>query len=556
MRRIVVIFVYCAAGWAQVSFDVVITNGKVVDGTGNAWFYGDLGIRDGRIRRVTPAGRLAATSTKVRVDAKRLVIAPGFIDIQSHSRTALLDGDGRVISKITQGITTEIMGEGSTNAPANEKTAVFATNAAERKAALRFAGPHGFRRWLDAIEARGAAVNFGSFIGATTVRMFGKGMAQGPATLEELEVMRAAVREAMEDGAFGIASALIYPPGEYAGTAELIELAKAMAPYGGVYITHLRSEADRLLEAIDEAIEIGRKGGVAVEIYHLKAAGRRNWPKMRAAVAKIDAAREAGIDISADMYAYQAGGTGLTACLPPWASADGRLFTNLANPETRRKIRAEALEEHTEWENLCQLSNPEGVLIAQTIKAENRQFSGKRLSEIAAAQKKHWIDAAMDLILSERRRVETIFFMASEENLELQLKQPWIKFGTDAGGLDPTQATQLAHPRAYGNFPRVLGRYVRERKVMPLEDAVRKMTSAVANRLSIQDRGVLREGMLADIVVFDPAIIEDRATFENPHQLSVGVRHVFVNGVAVVRDGEVTGALPGRALYGPGFRAD
>jgi dihydroorotase/N-acyl-D-amino-acid deacylase len=463
----------------------------------------------------------------------------------------LLDGDGRVISKITQGVTTEIMGEGVTNAPANDKTAMLATTDVDRQAALRFAGPHGFKRWIESLRG---SVNFGSFVGATTLRMYAKGMSQGVPTPGELDNMRTSVREAMEDGAFGVASALIYPPGEYATTAELVELAKAMSPYGGVYITHMRSEADRLLEAIDEAIEIGRSGGVPVEIYHLKAAGVRNWPKMKDAIAKINAARASGLDISADMYPYVAGGTGLTACLPPWASADGKLFDNLANAETRAKIRAEVLHQTSDWENLCELSTPQGVLITQITNDANQQYGGKRLAEIASMEKKDWIDAAMDLILSERKRVETIFFMASEDNLKLQLQQPWIKFGTDAGGLDPETATQLAHPRAYGNFTRVLGKYVREEKVLPLEDAIRKMTSAVALRLSIQDRGVLHEGMYADITVFDPATVKDRATFEQPHQLSLGVRHVLVNGVAVVRDGEVTGAMPGRAVYGPGRR--
>lgn len=538
-----------APGSAEPSYDLVVTGGRIMDGTGAAWFYGDIGIQGNRIAAITPAGQLRAART---LDARGMAVAPGFIDIQGQSKIALLNGDGRLIGKITQGITTEILGEGVTNAPANDRTVLLFADPADRKEALRFAGPHGFGHWLDAMEQHGAAVNFGSFVGATTIRMLAKGMDQGAPTAAETAAMSNAVREAMEDGAFGLASALIYPPGEYTTTAELIELAKTMSPYGGVYITHMRSEGDRLLEAIDEAIEIGRKGGVPVEIYHLKAAGVRNWPKMRDAIAKIDTARASGADISADMYPYVAGGTGLTACLPPWASAGGKLFDNLADPGMRRKIRAEIEHQSADWEDLCELATPRGVLITQTTKPGNERFSGKRLSEIAAAQKKDWIEAAMDLILSEHRRVETIFFVASEDNLKLQLRQPWIKFGTDAAGLDPAAAKQLAHPRAYGNFPRVLGHYVRDEKVLPLEDAIRKMTSAAANRLSIQDRGILRAGAFADIVVFDPDKAGDRATYENPHQLSTGIRDVFVNGVAVVRNGEVTGALPGRALYGPG----
>jgi N-acyl-D-amino-acid deacylase len=357
----------------------------------------------------------------------------------------------------------------------------------------------------------------------------------------------------MEDGAFGIASALIYPPGNYATTKELGSMAKAMAPFGGVYITHMRSEADQFLEAIDEAVEIGRQGGVPVEIYHLKAGGKRNWSKVPQAIAKIDAARAAGIDVSADMYPYTAGGTGLTAVLPPWTAADGKLFDNLADPAARARIRAEIQSDKTDWENMGQLAGPDGVLIVGIDKEENKKYVGKSLSQVAAMMHKDWMDAAMDLILSERRRVETIYFMMSEDNVKLQLRQPWIKIGTDAPGLDPDTAKDLAHPRSYGTFPRILGKYVRDENVMSMEEAVRKMTSAVARRLSIQDRGLLQEGLYADIAVFDPRTIIDHATYEQPHQLSTGMRYVFVNGVAVVRDGKHTGALPGQIIRGPGY---
>jgi dihydroorotase/N-acyl-D-amino-acid deacylase len=368
--------------------------------------------------------------------------------------------------------------------------------------------------------------------------------------------MRKVVRWAMEGGAFGIATALIYPPANFATTEELVEAGKAMAPYGGIYITHMRSEADQYLEAIDEALRIGAEGGVPVEIYHLKAAGRRNWHKAALAIAKIDSARTAGLDVQANMYPYVAGGTGLTACFPPWASADGRLFENLADTATRARIRAEIEQQTEEWENLCMLASPEGVLILGLREDANRQWIGKRLSEIAAAQNRDWIETAFDLVLSERQGVGTIYFLMDEANVRLQLEQPWIKFGTDADGPDPATARGLTHPRAYGTFTRILGRYVRDEGVIPLEDAVRKMTSAVTTRLRIQDRGVLREGMFADITIFDPRTIADVATFEQPHQLSVGVRHVFVNGTAVVRAGTHTGALPGRALRGPGYVRD
>ena len=537
------------------AYDLVIENGRVVDGSGNAWFYGDIAVRGDRIARITPRGMLREARATSRLDARGLVVAPGFIDIQSHSRGAFLGGDGRIVSKVTQGITTEIMGEGSTNAPANASTAQLGPNAtaAQQQEALRFAGPRGFDAWLRAMEANGASANLGSFVGATTVRMYGKGMAEGAPSAAELDSMRTVVREAMRDGAFGVASALIYPPGVYATTEELVEIAKAMSPFGGVYITHMRSEADELLEAIDEALRIGREGGVPVEIYHLKAAGQRNWQKAALAVAKIDSARAAGQDVSADMYPYVAGGTGLAACLPPWASADGKLLANLADPAARARMKAEVLQEKTEWENLCQLATPEGVTVSALRTPQYQPYSGKTVAQIAQALGKEWPDVVMDMVQTEQGRIGAMFFIASEENLAMQMRQPWMKFGTDAGGMDPDSARSLTHPRTYGTFTRILGKYVRDDRVMPLEDAVRKMSSAVASRLSIHDRGVLREGAFADIVVFDPATAADRATYEQPHQLSVGMHHVFVNGVQVVRNGRHTGAKPGRIVRGPGW---
>ncbi len=532
-------------------YDLILEGGKIVDGTGAAWFWGDVAVRGDRIARVAPRGVLRGAAARQRIDLRDLVLTPGFIDIQSHSRDNFLRADGRVISKITQGITTEIMGEGSTNAPANAKTGLDPEDAS---AGRDFQGPRGFDKWLRAMESHGAAPNFGSFVGASTIRMYGKGMAPGEATAGELDSMRTAVRNAMEDGAFGLASALIYPPGNYASTGELIEIAKAMAPYGGVYITHMRSEGNAWLEAIDEAIRIGRDGGVPVEIYHLKAGGTRNWSKTPLAIAKIDSARAAGLDVQADMYAYTAGATGLTACLPPWASADGKLFDNLADPGARARIRAEMERVQSEWENLCELGGAENVLFLQFARPENARFAGKRLSEVAQLMGKDWKEAAMDLISSERGRVETVYFLMSEENVRTKMRQPWMKFGTDAGGNDPEHPDGLTHPRSYGNYPRILGKYVREERVLTLEDAVRKMTSAVATRLSITDRGVLRPGFFADLVAFDAATVDDRATFERPHQLSAGIRYVFVNGVAVVMNGTVTGAKPGRIVRGPGWK--
>ena len=537
----------------QAGFDVVLENGRVIDGTGAAWFLGDVAISGDRIARVGAAGSLKRFPAKQRIDARGLVIAPGFIDIQSG--TGFL-GDSRSVSKVTQGITTEILGEGGTPAPTNEKTAAggqFALGSGAQPTGA-YPGPHGFRTWLDAMQAHGTSPNVGSFVGAATVRVYAKGQAIGKPNAAELDTMRAVVRRAMEDGAFGIGSALIYPPGNYASTEELTEMAKAMSPYGGIYITHMRSEGDQLLEAIDEAITIGSKGGVPVEIYHLKAAGTNNWPKGPLAIAKIDSARRAGVDVQANMYPYVAGGTGLSACTPPWASEDGKLIANLQNPETRAKIKAEMQNPHTEWENLCQLAGPQGVLVLGITKDENKQYAAKRLNEIATMMNKSWEDAAMDLLISERQRIGTVYFLMSEENVKLNLAQSWMKFGTDAGGVDPDSARGLTHPRSYGTFPKIMGKYARDEKVLPLEEAVRKATSAVATRLSIPDRGLLREGFFADIAVFDPNTIAEHSTFEQPHQLSTGVRLVFVNGTAVVRDGKHTGAKPGKALRGPGSR--
>jgi N-acyl-D-amino-acid deacylase len=551
-----------AAPSVRSRYDVIVSGGRVFDGTGNAWFVGDVGVTGDRIAHVGPAGSLSRATAPVRVDAQGMVVAPGFIDIQSGSYDNLLVGDGHALSKVTQGVTTEIMGEAYTPAPWNDNVEPFAEfffpyadSATVRAAVAPFRGPHGFGAWLDAMERHGISVNAGSFLGATTVRAYVKAQVEGPPTAAELDSMRAVMRRAMEDGAFGLGTALIYPPGNYASTAELVEIARAMAPYHGIYITHMRSEADHFLEGMDEAFTIGREGGVPVEIYHLKAAGKRNWPKAAQAIAKIDSARAAGQDVGADMYPYVAGGTALSACLPPWASADGKLLQNLADSTTRARIRSDVLAERSEsWENLCQLATPEGVLVGGFELPANKRFENKSLVEIAAGRGQEWVDALMDLTVEEKARLGAMFFIASEDNLALQIRQPWIKIGTDAGASDPADTHgNETHPRAYGTYPRILGRFVREQHVLPLEDAVRKMTSAVAERISLRGRGLVREGMYADLVVFDPATVIDHATYQHTHQLSTGVLDVFVNGVAVVRHGKHTGAKPGRAVRGPGW---
>ena len=538
----------------------MIDNGKIVDGTGNPWFYGDIAISGDHIARVTPAGMLHEAGAKQRIDAHGLVVAPGVIDIQAQSYPELLNGDSRVVSMITQGVTTMILGEGDTPAPANDK--LFQSAAAEaidtslQRAMRGFTGPRGFDNWLRAMEKHTMSVNVGSFVGAGTVRAYAKGMVEGPATPAELDTMRRVVRDAMLDGALGVGSALIYPPGSYASTTELIEEAKAMGPLGGVYITHMRSEGDRLIEAVDEAIRIGKEGGVPVEIYHLKAAGVRNWPKAAQVVAKIDSARAAGQDVAADQYPYTAGQNNLSSCIPPWAHADGKLLERLHDKATRAKIKSEMMSDHANFESLCIASTPAGVEVVGFDVDSLKKFEGKRLTEIAKAMQEDWADALMDLTIAEQNKLGQVIFIASDSNVAMQVRQPWMKFGTDAEAFDPDSARIATHPRAYGTYPRILGRFVRDQRILTLEDAVRKMSGAVAERLSIRDRGELREGMYADIMIFDPKTIIDRATYEKPHQLSEGVKYVMVNGTAVVSDGKVTGAKPGKIVRGPGYRGE
>jgi len=540
-------------------YDLVISGGKIMDGTGNPWFYGDLAIKGDRIARITPPGLLAKAPARQRLDATGRIVSPGFIDIQAQSVGEFTIGDGRVLSMVTQGITTAILGEGGTPGPANDKLVAEMKTPGSPYAALadsigaKFANPGGFNTWLEAMERHGMSQNAGSFLGAATVRVYAKGLSEGPATPAELDTMRSVVRQAMEDGAFGVASALIYPPGSFASTEELVEQAKAMAPLGGVYITHMRSESAQLLESIDEAFRIGREGGVPVEIYHLKAAGTRNHAKMPLAIAKIDSARAAGADVGADMYLYTAGGTGLAACAPPWAAADGKLLANLADPAVMAKIKTEMLNPPPGNEGLCTSSGPQAIQLSGLKKPENLQWEGKRLTEVAVGMKKDWVGAWAALVSSEPEAGMLVHLM-NEANLPLQLRQPWIKFGTDANGVDPDSiGTARMHPRTYGNYPRLLGRYVREQDVLSWEEAIRKSTSAVANRLSIRDRGALREGAYADLIIFDPNTIIDKATFEDPNQLSVGVEQVWVNGVQVLANGKHTGAKPGKLVRGPGW---
>jgi N-acyl-D-aspartate/D-glutamate deacylase len=542
---------------ADSHIDVLIRGARVIDGSGNPWFYGDVALAGERVLAVTPPGQITAENAKEIVDATGQVVCPGFIDIQSHSIVPLML-DARCLSKITQGVTTEIMGEGWTPAPFGGRIEdpvsewIFAERVPEWVEQAR--GWSRFGHWLEAFVARGVSPNVGSFLGGSTLRQYAKGMDMGPADAGELAMMRRVMAEAMEDGAFGVSFALIYPPDAYMDTAEIVEVCKVVAEYHGVYITHIRSESDGLLEGIDEAIEIGRRSGAPVEVYHLKASGVANWPKMPLVIQKIDAARAAGLDITADMYPYIASGTGLSICLPPWAAAEGKFFDNLRDPATWARIRAEALNPSGDWESGVSDAGPDGVMPIGFRLPEHQPYVGLRLSEIAAARQQEWVDCIHDLLLAEQRDISTIYFGMTEENLALQLRQPWIKISTDAGGLDPAWAKQRGpvHPRAYGTYPRVLGTYVREQRVIPLEDAVRKMTSSVADRVGLRERGLLRAGKYADVVVFDPHSVADRATFADPHQLSTGIRDVWVNGTRVLRDGAHTGATPGQFVRGRG----
>lgn len=531
--------------------DTLIRNARIIDGTGNPWFYGDIALTADRIAAIAPPDRLMPENSATTIDATGLVVCPGFIDIQSHSILPLMR-DGRCLSKITQGITTEIMGEGWTPAPCggqiNDPYALSLVTFEVGEWRERMKTWRRFGDWLQAMIEHGVSPNIGSFLGGGTLRAYAKGMAMGPATPAELATMQRVMAEAMADGAVGVAYALIYPPDNYAATDEIVEVCKVVAHYGGVYISHVRSEAAQLHQGISEAITIGRRAGCPVEIYHLKASGQENWWKMPEIIAMIEQARADGVDVTADMYPYTASGTGLMAMFPTWVAADGKFFANLRDPATRARIR----EEMSNPADGLMASPPEIVMPIGFTKAEHQAYVGQRLTEIAAARSQHWIDAAMDLLLAEQQHISTIYFKMSEENLKLQLRQPWIKISTDAGGYDPVWGKPQGptHPRTYGTYPRVLGKYVREEGILTLEEAIRKMTSSVAARLGIRERGLLREGYYADIVLFDPATVGDRATFAEPHQLSVGIHDVWINGVRVLANGVHTGATPGRIVSG------
>ena len=534
-------------------YDVIMRGGTVYDGTGTPGRIADVGIRGDRIAAV---GDLAKAQAKTVLDAKGLAVAPGFINMLSWSTDSLI-ADGRSQGEIRQGVTLEVMGEGNSMGPLTDD---MKRRAVEQMGDIRYDITWTtLAEYLAFLEKKGVSTNVASYIGAATIREHVVGLEDRPATPAELEKMRALVRQEMEAGALGIGSSLIYAPGTYASTEELIELNKAAAPYGGRYISHLRSEGDRFLEAVDELIRIAREANVPAEIYHLKAAGASNWPKMDQAIAKIEAARKEGLRITADMYTYTAGATGFDACIPPWSRAGGydALFKRIADPATRARMIAEMRAPAVGWENLCQAAGtPHGLLLVEFKNDALKPFTGKRLDEVMKIRGKDAENTILDLIAEDRTRVGVVFFLMSEDNVRKQVQLPWVSFGSDASSMAPEGVflKSSTHPRAYGNFARLLGRYVRDEKLVPLPEAIRRLTSLPAANLGLKDRGTLAVGAFADVVAFDPAAIADKATYEQPHQYAVGMRHVVVNGVPVLREGEHTGATPGRALKGSGAR--
>ena len=532
------------------SFDVIIKGGTVYDGTGAAPRRVDVGIKGDRIAAI---GNLKSATAATVIDATGLAVAPGFINMLSHSESSLIT-DGRSQGELRQGVTTQIFGEGSMGPLSDEMKRRRVSGQGD----LRFEVPWTtLSEYLIYLEKHGISQNAASFVSATTIRENVIGLEDKPPTPEQLDRMRELVRREMETGALGVTTALIYPPAFYAKTEELIELCKVAAKYKGKYIAHIRSEGNQLIEAVEETLRISREAGLPAEIYHLKTSGESNWNKMDKVIAMVNDARRKGMKITADMYMYTAGATGLDAAMPPWVFDGGRAAADkrLEDPGTRRKIAAAISTPSNDWENLYMLAgSPDRILLVGFRSDALKPLTGKTLAEVAKMRGKDPIETIMDLVYEDHSRVGTVYFMMSEDNIKKQLRQPWVSLGSDAASMAPEGAflRSSTHPRAYGNFARLLGKYVREEKVITLREAIRRLSGLPATNLGLYHRGFLKQGMFADVVVFDPATIADRATFENPHQYSVGVKHVFVNGAQVLKDGEHTNAKPGRALWGPG----
>ncbi|MEO5904088.1 MAG: D-aminoacylase [Gemmatimonadaceae bacterium] len=535
--------------------DVIIRGGTVYDGSGSRGRMTDVAI-DGD--RITVVGNLSDSRGRQEIDAHGLAVAPGFINMLSWATESLIE-DGRAMSDIMQGVTLEVMGEGSSMGPLNE---TMRKEAVEEQGDIKYEIPWTtLGEYLDYIVKRGISPNVASFVGATTVRVHEIGYADRAPTSEELARMQALVRDAMEEGALGVGSALIYAPAFYAKTPELIALARAASPYGGTYISHMRSEGVRLLESVDELITIAREGGVAGEIYHLKAAGKANWNKLPAVIAKIDSARAAGLNVRANMYTYTAGQTGLDASMPPWAQEGGykEWAKRLQDPAIRARVAQEMRTPTDKWENFFSaVESPEKILLVGFKADSLKKFTGKSLAEIARIRGKSPEETAMDLVVQDGSRVGTVYFLMSEDNVRRELAIPWVSFGSDAEA-PATEGVFLkssTHPRTYGNVARLLGRYVRDEKIIPMEEAIRRLTSQPAENLKIKSRGHLEPGYYADVVVFDPARMNDLATFDKPHQYSTGMVDVFVNGTQVLRNGTHTGAKAGRVVRGPGWKGN
>jgi N-acyl-D-amino-acid deacylase len=532
------------------AFDVVIAGGTVYDGSGQPGVRSDVGIRGDRIEAV---GDLSTARATTKVDASGLAVAPGFINMMSSDSS--LRVDGRSMSDIKQGVTIEIFGEGDSMGPISEAMrARRLDQQGDVKYPIRWSTLH--EGMLD-LEKAGVTPNFASFIGAATLREYAIGLDDRTPEAAQLDQMRDLARREMEAGALGIASALIYAPGFYASTGELVEICKVAARYKGMYISHMRSEGNHLVEAVSELIRISREAGLPAEIYHLKAAGQANWGKIDQVIAMVEAARKGGQRITADMYTYTAGGTGLDAAMPPSAEDGGMdaLFRRLRDPEQRKKIAAAIRTPTDAWENLyLSTGSADRVLLVEFKSDKLKPLTGKTLGQVAKMRGKSPEDTIMDLVLEDQSRVGTIYFMMSEDNVKKQIRLPWVSFASDADSIaaEGLFLKSSAHPRAYGSFARVLGKYSRDEKVLTLADAIHRLAALPASNLGLDHRGLLKPGMYADVVAFDPGVIADRATFEKPHQYAVGMRHVFVNGVQVLRDGEHTGKKPGRALWGPG----
>ena len=552
MKKLLSIFLAVTFFAGCTKYDTIIRNGNIYDGTGGKPYPADLAIQGDKIAKIAPN---IPERGKEEIDATNMAVSPGFINMLSWATTSLI-ADGRSLSDIKQGVTLEVFGEGGSMGPLNKQMKE------DEKASM---GEFKYDidwttlgEYLESLERRGISTNVASFIGATTLRIHEIGYEDRPPTDREMENMRNLVRQAMEEGALGIGSSLIYAPAFYSSTEELIELCKIASDYNGMYISHLRSESNQFLEALEELITISEKAGIRAEVYHLKAGGVKNHYKMDQAIARIDAARKRGLDISTDMYTYIAGATGLDAHMPPWVQEGGynKWVERLKDPDIRAQVKQEMTIDTDEWENLGYLAGPDGVLFAGFKNSDLRQYIGKTLKEVADELGKHYADVAMDFVIQDGSRVDVVYFLMSEENVKKQIQLPYISFGSDAGSLAPEGdfLKYNPHPRAYGNFARLLGKYVREEKLIPLEEAVYKLSGLSADKLKIKDRGYLKKGNFADVVIFDPETIQDHATFANPHQLATGVHHVFVNGMQVLKDGEHTGKTPGRVVRGPGYK--